>query len=152
MTTRTRQTADLSETVAEAAKDLKGSARDVVERKAHVAKDAAVEKADQFAAAAEAAERQFDPSSMQAEALRVASEQISDAMDHIRNKPVDELIDDAALFAKRNPLLVLGGAALAGFAAARFFKAGGNKTERWTSTDPWKGHLERPSMESEVRQ
>lgn len=150
MTTRTRQSTDLGEAVSDAANDLKDTARDVVEQKANAAKDTAVEKADQFTAAAVAAERQFDPSSVQAEALRVASEQISNAMTHIRNKPVDELLDDAALFAKRNPLLVLGGAALVGFAAARFFKSGGNGNEPWSAGDPWQGHLERTTLETEV--
>ena len=64
---------------------------------------------------------------------------------HLRDRPVDELVADAAGFARRNPLLVLGGAALVGFAAARIVKSsGGSFTAQTGPVDPWSGHLSQP--------
>jgi hypothetical protein len=58
--------------------------------------------------------------------------------------PVEDLVADAAGFARRNPLLVLGGAALAGFAAARIVKSAGVSSNTQNDpADPWSGHLSR---------
>ena len=64
---------------------------------------------------------------------------------HLRDRPVDNIVADAAGFARRNPLLVLGGAALAGFAAARMVKSAGVSSNTQNDpADPWSGHLSNP--------
>ena len=64
---------------------------------------------------------------------------------HLRDRPVDDIVADAARFARRNPLLVLGGAALAGFAAARMVKSAGvSSSAPGDPADPWSGHLSKP--------
>lgn len=64
---------------------------------------------------------------------------------HLRDRPVDDIVAHAAGFARRNPLLVLGGAALAGFAAARMVKSAGvSSSAPGDPADPWSGHLSNP--------
>lgn len=62
----------------------------------------------------------------------------------LNDRPVEDMVADAAGFARRNPLLVLGGAALAGFAAARVVKSAGVSSRAQNDpADPWSGHLSR---------
>jgi len=135
------------ETAKERAGEMAADARDTAtasaKEEAEKARAQAVDEADDAASAAHAAEREFDDDSLQAAALRQIGAQISGIADQLRDKPVDAMVDDVALFARRNPLLFLGGAAIAGFAAARFLKSGNGSSGRShsMSDDPWAGHL-----------
>ena len=105
-------------------------------------RDQTVETAEQAASAAHAASHEFDRDTLQAAALEQVGAQINAVAAHLRNTPVDEMVDDVAVFARKNPLLFLGGAALAGFAAARFLKSGeGARRLADDANDPWAGHL-----------
>lgn len=129
-----------TENMKDRAKRLTQDARDSVAETAREqgeeVRDAAVEQADKVADAARDARQNFDSSSLQAEALKAVSQQIEGVTQRLRDRPIEDLIDDAAVFARRNPLLVLGGAAILGFAAARFLKAE-PRTHRAESEDPW---------------
>jgi hypothetical protein len=116
----------------QARRDLANSAREQGED----IRDTAVENADQMADAAKDAGHDFEPGSLQADALRAVSKQIEDMAQHLRDRPLDELFDDAAVFARRNPMLVLSGAAVLGFAAARFLKADSGQQDL-SHDDPW---------------
>lgn len=50
---------------------------------------------------------------------------LADASEAIRDKDLGEIVGNLNDFARRNPLMFLGGAALVGFAATRFAKASG---------------------------
>lgn len=78
----------------------------------------------------------LDLSALQAQMVAAVSQQIDGMARQLLERPLDEVIDDAAVFARRNPLLVLGGAAILGFAAARFLKAE-PPAARAASENPW---------------
>lgn len=115
-----------------------GSARDHAE----TARSQAIDEMDDAADAAEAARDEFEPNSLQAAALEQIGAQINAVASQLRDKPVDAMVDDVAVFARKNPLLFLGGAALAGFAAARFLKSGEGSSRTVEHDDPWSGHLD----------
>lgn len=135
------------ESAKQRASDMAADARDTAaasaREEAEKARGQAVDEIDDAASAAHAAEREFDDDSLQAAALRQIGAQISNVADQLRDKPVDAMVDDVAVFARRNPLLFLGGAAIVGFAAARFLKSGNGSEGRSApvSEDPWAGHL-----------
>lgn len=139
---------DTIETAKERATEMATDARDMAaasaQEEAEKARAQAIGGADEAARATEAARNEVDPDSIQAAALKQIGAQISHAADRLRDKPVDAMVDDVAVFARRNPMLFLGGAALAGFAAARFLKSGNAGSDRHAShasDDPWSGHL-----------
>ncbi len=124
------------------AADARDFAADSVKEEAEKTRERAIEEMDDAAGASEAAQDEFAAGSLQAAALKQIGAQINAAADHLRDKPVDAMVDDVAVFARKNPLLFLGGAALAGFAAARFLKSGdGSARTATASHDPWAGHL-----------
>jgi uncharacterized protein YjbJ (UPF0337 family) len=51
---------------------------------------------------------------------------LADVAESIRGKDLGEMVNSVTLFAKRNPVAFIGGAALLGFAATRFGKASGD--------------------------
>ncbi|GGC13998.1 hypothetical protein GCM10011363_33210 [Marivita lacus] len=98
---------------------------------------------------AETAGQDSHPDTLQDAALAQLGAQINVIAARFQDTSVDEMVDDVAVFARRNPLLFLGGAALAGFAAARFLKSGGgSQTSEEDAFDPWSGHLQ-PSKEAQ---
>ena len=135
---------DTAEAIRTRASDIAETAQshiaDVAKSQTDATRDAAASKANEFADAARDAGQNFDPDSMQAEALRKVATTIEGISQHLRDKPIGELADDAAMFARRNPLLVLSGAAVAGFAIARFLKSSTPQVNI-SSDDPWSGHL-----------
>lgn len=98
---------------------------------------------------AETSDQDSRPDTLQDAALAQLGAQINVIAARLQDTSVDEMVDDVALFARRNPLLFLGGAALAGFAAARFLKSeAGSQTSEDDEFDPWSGHLQ-PSKEAQ---
>ena len=69
-----------------------------------------------------AAEESRDGSAQERTFSQIA-DMMADVSDGIRDKDLSELMGDANDFARRNPVAFLGGAALLGFADARFAKA-----------------------------
>ncbi len=58
----------------------------------------------------------------------------------IRNRDTSQLMNDISGFAKRNPALFLGGAALVGFAISRFAKASSTRSSQsYGGSQPWMG-------------
>ena len=132
----------------EKAEDVATDVRDAAEAKAteqaEMARDQAADETHRTAEAARAAGDAFGTETVQGEALKQAASRIEDVARTLRNKPVDELMRDVSDFARRHPLLFLGGAAAAGFAAARFLKASPSRTSMrdMGAGDPWSGHLD----------
>ncbi|WP_299788601.1 hypothetical protein [uncultured Marivita sp.] len=126
----------------EIASDAKDLAAASAKEQAEAARAQALDEMDDAASAADAARDEFEPYSLQSAALEQISAQINAVATQLRDKPIDAMVDDVAVFARKNPLLFLGGAALVGFAAARFLKSseGAHVADY---DDPWSGHLSR---------
>ncbi len=58
-----------------------------------------------------------------------AAERTEHLSDYLHEKNMDEFIEDAEDFIRRQPLIAMGGAFLAGTVLARFLKASGHKEE-----------------------
>lgn len=138
---------DVKEAAHTAIEDAKHTAtRKVNEETAHL-RDGAAAEGDHLADAAHAAADAYPRDSLVSQALGDLGSTVEGLTAQFRDKPAQEILDDVALFARRNPLLFLGGAALAGFAAARFLKAGPAEPRHVADTDPWTGHLDtRPGV------
>ncbi len=68
----------------------------------------------------------------------------------IQNRETSQLVNDVSGFAKRNPALFLGGAALVGFAISRFAKASSQpRHEHWAGMDDDSAGADTPGMTSE---
>lgn len=120
-------TSDLEQQARSQAADLGRRAKGAVEGKLRESADAAqAQAAGEVQAAAEAAEaaaQAFDPGSIQAQAAHAVAGRLEDAARQVRSLDLEETVQEVSAFARRNPLLFLSAAALAGFAATRFLKA-----------------------------
>ncbi|WP_156927526.1 hypothetical protein [Leisingera methylohalidivorans] len=110
------QAADLS-------RKAKVAVADKVRDTADAAQSQAAREVQSTADAVGAAAEAFEPGTMQAQAAQVVAGHLEDAAHRVRALDVEQSLRDVSAFARRNPLLFLGGAALAGFAATRFLKA-----------------------------
>jgi len=66
--------------------------------------------------------------------VRKAAGAVSDFSGSLRDKDVDELIDDARDLVRRSPAIAIGAAAAAGFVLARILKAGSETLEETAKT------------------
>jgi len=71
--------------------------------------------------------QEFGQESYPAQAADFVADNLTHAADIVRDKELSSAVDDVKAFAQRNPALVLGGAALLGFAAARMMSARSRK-------------------------
>ena len=145
-TTTDKSTADTArETAQDTADSVKDKARDLAEeaklKARRVAEDATeTAKREAYARGEEAKHGVANEIGTVSSALRKAANDLrdgspqertfgylantlADASDSVREKDLGEMLDDVTGFARRNPLLFIGGAALLGFAATRFGKA-----------------------------
>lgn len=141
---------DARDQVAGLAEDAKATARAVAEDRAATLRDTASQRVSNTAAAANAAAGHFDPASLQAEALHGIADRVDEFAARLRQGDVSALASEVGDFARRNPALFIGAAALAGFAATRFLKARGPApAAAFDDTDPW-GHPDHASTISEL--
>ncbi|MGR3485838.1 MAG: hypothetical protein ACU0BF_10875 [Paracoccaceae bacterium] len=119
--------ADLAQQGKAAAKDAvdaaKTKAATLAEEKAQQAREGAASKVDQFASSMRAASDELDEGTPQARAFDAVADTLSDMSSRMRGKDLNEIVDDVSHFARQNPAMFLGAAALVGFAATRFLKA-----------------------------
>ncbi len=87
------------------------------------AKDAAADKVKGVASALRTAAEEMRSGSPQERTFSQIVEGLADASDAMRDKDLGEMVGAVTDFAKRNPMVFLGSAALIGFAATRFAKA-----------------------------
>ena len=132
----------------------KAAIRDGVDHAADAAHDKAREATDRItqeagdrvsnaADAAAAASAEFEAGSLQAQATQQVAAHLTDVANRISRTDFDQAAGKVTQFARENPLMFLGGAALLGFAAARFLKASDRHTAvaRTTAEDPWMGYV-----------
>ncbi len=109
---------------------LADHARDLADGKFEEGKAEATSRIDRTAEQIRNAGQEFGDDSYQAQAAEYLASNLSQAAEMIRGKDLGDLVGDVTLFARRNPALFLGGAALLGFAAARMMKASDTGHER----------------------
>ncbi len=114
-----------------------------VERAADQATDQAEMEVTRAVDAAVAASKEFEPGSLQAQAAGQIAAQLQTVASSISDTDLAAATAKAKTFARENPALFLGGAALLGFAAARFLKASDpeGRGALLGDTDPWTGHV-----------
>jgi hypothetical protein len=96
------------------------------EEVAHRAEGAKGSIADELSGVAQAlrnASGDMRDNSTSRRAVGWVADSLNDASQAIRNRETSQLMNDISGFARRNPALFLGGAALVGFAISRFAKA-----------------------------
>jgi len=98
-------------------------ARDVAAGKSAEMKDVAAGEIARTAKGLEAAAAELEGSPLQQDLLHEAAEGLKQISQSIQGKSIGTIVEDLSDFGRRNPLAYLGGAALAGFALARFARA-----------------------------
>ncbi|MFW2544638.1 hypothetical protein ACN2XU_18535 [Primorskyibacter sp. 2E107] len=138
--------AEMKQAAESTAADLRQATEAKLDEGVRSIRDDVTGRGDDMADAARSAGQQFPAGSIEERAMQEVASRIDGALAHIRDKGFDELSADVATFARRNPLLFLGGAALAGFAAARVLKAETPEPAPAATDDPWSGHLAAPAV------
>lgn len=120
------------------AEDTREKIESRLKDKAESARDGVADEMRKHASAADAAAGEFDPNSVQAQAIEQIAARIDDLADQVRSTDIDRLAQSVGDAARRNPLLFVAGATLAGFAATRFLKARDpHPRESVRHEDPW---------------
>ncbi len=121
---------DVKKAAASATEDLKSGARDVADTVsaeassyANQAKSTAADEVKDISSALRSAAAELRRGSPQERTFSQIADGLADASDAVRGKDLSEIVSDVNGFARRNPLMFLGSAALVGFAATRFAKA-----------------------------
>ncbi len=101
-------------------------------------KNTAADIATDFADALQSAAGELDSKNRNtsAEYVRLASENIRKASHSLRQKSMNQILNQASSYGKRQPVLFLGGAMLAGYAITRLMKSAsdGYEEDQWTET------------------
>jgi hypothetical protein len=109
--------------IAGAADAAKAEAR----RIAGLQKNAGADRIGEVAGAVHGAARSLEAGMPQvASYVHDAAVRLEDAASTLRQRNVEDLIDEISRFARAQPVLFFGGAMLAGFALTRFLKSSGN--------------------------
>ncbi|MGJ8570771.1 MAG: hypothetical protein ACSHXI_08730 [Hoeflea sp.] len=123
-----------SETVANATDNIKqklsetsGKLKSEARLRGDDAKARVADEMSGVASALQGASSEFEAGTLQAKVFNQIADGISGAANSMRQKDVGEVISDVQGFARSNPAVFLGGAALLGFVASRFAKASEQK-------------------------
>ncbi|ABV95890.1 hypothetical protein Dshi_4180 (plasmid) [Dinoroseobacter shibae DFL 12 = DSM 16493] len=148
------QTSALRQELDSAAADATETARRAARDTGETVKDRARSEVETAADAASAAGERFDPDSLQAEAAQQIARGLDQLAVQLRDTDLSGAARSATRFARENPAVTLGGAALLGFAVARFLKASADPetaaadAPREAGSDPWTGHVTGPDAET----
>lgn len=89
-----------------------------------------------------------------AQYVDMASDQMKKFADHIRTRGVSDMLDDVNQFARRSPVLFIGGAFIVGLGLARFLKASADRGERsydnFSGVDPMTAGTGSPSYSGDL--
>ncbi len=139
---------------AELASNIRTASQNVAEEHAQKARDAAASEVDRFASAADAAADELHPDSLQNQALQQVAHSLEDFASKMKDSDIETLTASASEFARKNPLLFVGGAAFAGFLVTRFLKAkdpepsmmDAGDDDVWASLTPASGHADHEAV------
>jgi hypothetical protein len=112
---------NLTETVKEKAGETASAALDAAASRADVAKDKLVDGADRLETRLR--DMASEDESLQARLLGKAADGVSAATETLRDRKLTELADDVKAFARKHPGAFAAGAAVVGFALARFVRS-----------------------------
>lgn len=118
----------VSEDLKHRAQDMADNVATEAETYATRAKGAAADEVKGVASALRTAADELRSGSPQERTFSQIAEGLADASDAMRDKDLGELVGSLTGFARRNPMIFLGSAALIGFAATRFAKASSDPT------------------------
>ncbi|MGB3223071.1 MAG: hypothetical protein WBB23_09740 [Desulforhopalus sp.] len=108
------------------------------EKYADQGKNTAADIATDFADALQSAAGELDGKNRNtsAEYVRIASENIRKVSHSLRQKSVNQILNQASSYGRRQPVLFLGGAMLAGYALTRLIKSANDEYEedQWLET------------------
>ncbi|ABD55126.1 hypothetical protein [Jannaschia sp. CCS1] len=122
--TQAKETAaDLAQHGKTAARDMAQDAAAAASDRAGEAKSAMADEVSGVASALRTAANEMRSGSPQERTFGQIAEGLADVSDAMREKDLSTMVADVSAFARKNPLVFLGGAALIGFAATRFAKA-----------------------------
>lgn len=123
----TETASSLKDTARAQAQQVADETRQTVKRElrghAEGVRDTAAAEAQKAANAAEAAAREFDTGTLQAQAASQVADALEQVAAQVRTTDIDRLARNVSGFARENPALFVGGAALLGLVATRFLKA-----------------------------
>jgi hypothetical protein len=110
--------------LSDAARQAASQAADKIKETVSEQKGAGAEYVGSLAEAMRRASREFDKDlPIAGKYIRKAASQVENVADSIRAGDINDLVDSAKSFARRQPVAFLGLATLAGFAAVRFLKS-----------------------------
>ncbi|WP_299961001.1 hypothetical protein [uncultured Roseobacter sp.] len=118
-----KEASELTEQAKTAARDVAQNAASAAKNQAASAKSSVADEMSGVASALRTAAEEMRSGSPQERTFGQIAEGLADASEAMRNKDLSEMVQDVSAFARKNPLVFLGGAALIGFAATRFAKA-----------------------------
>lgn len=118
-----RTAADLADQARGAAGSIAQDAAQTAKTQASAAKSSVADEMSGVASALRTAAEEMRSGSPQERTFGQIAEGLADASDAVRDKDLGTIVQDVTTFARKNPLVFLGGAALIGFAATRFAKA-----------------------------
>ncbi len=152
MTDQTRQStaekmrSKIEDTAENAAEKMRSEATDAADQ----VLDRAEDETRQAARAADAAADEFDSGTFQAQAARQVAAGLEHVAATIRDTDLRQTASQVTRFARDNPVVFLGGAALIGFAAARFMKSSKPRGRyAHDGDDPWSGHVTSTPLDAE---
>lgn len=129
VTTQAKQKAsDFAEQTKSAAGDMVQDATKAAATQANAAKSSVADEVSGVASALRTAAEEMRSGSPQERTFGQIAEGLADASDAMREKDLSTMVQDVSAFARKNPMVFLGGAALIGFAATRFAKASSETT------------------------
>lgn len=112
----------------QAGKEVIGSVKEKAESLVEEQKDAAVEQIDGVAGALrKSAKQMHEEQAWLAQGVEQAADTIDSMAKALRNKDIGTLMGDLEDYTRRQPMMVLGGAAVVGFLLARFIKSSGHR-------------------------
>ncbi len=114
---------DLRDEVMDTARNVRDTAVEEGTARAEGAKKSLADEVSSVGKALRKASDELRDGSPQERAFSQVAETVAEFADSVRNKDLGEMFNDVNHFARRNPAVFLGGAALLGFAAARMAKA-----------------------------
>ncbi|APG48024.1 hypothetical protein [Phaeobacter porticola] len=128
---------------AELTEQAQDSLRSEARARAKQVQSHAAGEAESVARAADAAASELPQGSLQAQATQQLAQGLEQVAETIRTADLEKVLRDTGNFARKNPMLFLGGAALLGFAATRFLKSSSEDRRQASgvaqdlSDDPW---------------
>jgi hypothetical protein len=117
---------DLASDVSAQAADTAAAVRDSAVERLDDARDALSESGDRLAEMLHRAAEEPASGSLQARVLSTVAGGVSSAANTLRDRSVSDIVADVRALAQRNPGAFAAGAAIAGFALARFLRASNN--------------------------